>query len=152
MIRVRAAKIEDIDQLSELFDLYRFFYEKQSDISKAKQFLAERISKNESQIFVIDHETGGLLGFVQLYPIFSSTRMQRMWLLNDLFIKKEYRGQGFSVELINKSKELCIETQACGLLLETAKTNDIGNNLYPRTQFELDAEHNYYFWNSDVTS
>lgn len=146
MIEIRPATIKDVEQLSKLFDLYRIFYEKESDIPKAKEFLTERILKNESRIFVIDHEKEGLLGFVQLYPIFSSTRMQRMWLLNDLFVEKSSRGKGYSVELINKSKQLCIDTRACGLLLETAKTNDIGNNLYPSTGFELDDEHNYYSW------
>jgi hypothetical protein len=30
--------------------------------------------------------------------------------------------------------------------LETAKSNTIGNNLYPRTSFFLDEDHNYYSW------
>ena len=43
-------------------------------------------------------------------------------------------------------KAFCDETNACGLLLETEKTNLIGNQLYPRTGFEVDNEHNYYNW------
>ncbi len=150
MIEVRSATISDIEQLSKLFDSYRIFYEKQSDIPKAKEFLTDRILNNESQIFVVDHEIDGLCGFVQLYPVFSSTRMQRMWLLNDLFVEERYRGHGISVELINKSKQFCTETKASGLLLETSKTNEIGNNLYYKTEFELDIEHNYYFWDSQI--
>ena len=90
-----------------------------------------------------------MAGFVQLYPLFSSTRMKRLWLLNDLYVNPGYRGQNISVQLINRAKELVNETSACGLMLETAKSNEIGNKLYPRTDFILDEEHYYYFWNAE---
>jgi GNAT superfamily N-acetyltransferase len=94
---------------------------------------------------------GDLAGFVQLYPLFSSTRMKKLWLLNDLFVQEEYRGKGYSLALIEKSKKLCEETGACGLMLETHKENIIGNKLYERTGFSLDAEHNYYSWNTNTS-
>ena len=72
--------------------------------------------------------------------------MKRLWLLNDLFIEEKYRGRGLSKQLINASKKLCEQTDACGLLLETAKTNVIGISLYENTGFLLDKEHNYYSW------
>ena len=73
--------------------------------------------------------------------------MKRFWLLNDLFVLPEQRSKGISIELINAAKELCRTSNSCGMMLETAKTNLIGNNLYPKTGFELDEEHNYYSWN-----
>ncbi len=144
--KVRKATIDDIAQLAGLFDAYRVFYEKDSDKEGAEAFLTARILNNESEIFVAMDQIKTLTGFVQLYPIFSSTRMQRLWLLNDLFVKPEFRGQGFSIALIESAKTLCRNTNACGLLLETAKTNTIGNRLYPRTDFILDKDHNYYTW------
>ena len=144
----RKATKSDIKNLSKLFDDYRIFYEKQSDLQSAENFLTERIQNQESEIFVTENDSNQIVGFVQLYPIFSSTRMQRLWLLNDLFVSQNYRGKGVSVQLIDEAKKLCIETNACGLVLETAKTNDIGNNLYPKTGFTLDTEHNYYSWDN----
>jgi GNAT superfamily N-acetyltransferase len=84
-----------------------------------------------------------------LYPLFSSTRMKRLWLLNDLFVDKEYRGKGVSKQLIAAAKELCKQTNACGLVLETAKKNIVGNDLYPKVGFSLDKEHNYYSWDNN---
>ena len=72
--------------------------------------------------------------------------MKRLWLLNDLFVHPDFRGQGFSVQLIEAAKQLCIETNACQLTLETSKLNAIGNNLYPKAGFEIDSENNYYAW------
>ncbi|MFN8260084.1 MAG: GNAT family N-acetyltransferase [Chitinophagales bacterium] len=143
---IRKATIGDIRQLAVLFDAYRVFYEKDSDTAKARAFLSDRIQQNESVIFVAENEENILTGFVQLYPLFSSTRMKRLWLLNDLFVAPEQRGRGISVALIDAAKELCRSTDSCGMMLETAKSNTIGNRLYPKTGFELDNAHNYYSW------
>jgi ribosomal protein S18 acetylase RimI-like enzyme len=142
---IRKVEIKDIDQLAELFDQYRIFYHKDSDISAAKKFLTERIENKDSEIFVAESE-GELVGFVQLYPLFSSTRMKRYWLLNDLYVNGNHRGKGFSKKLIEDSKELAKFTDAAGILLETGKSNDIGNQLYPSCGFEIYDEVNFYEW------
>lgn len=146
----RKATLEDIGQLSELFDQYRIFYQKDSDLPAAEQFLTERIENEDSRVFVAESE-GKLVGFVQLYPLFSSTRMKRYWLLNDLFVNENDRGKGFSKALIEKAKEMAKSAGACGILLETAKSNDIGNSLYPNCGFEIYDEVNFYEWtNKDI--
>jgi len=146
----RKATIQDLEQLSKLFDQYRIFYHKDSDIPAAKQFLKERIENKDSEIFVAENE-GELTGFVQLYPLFSSTRMRCYWLLNDLFVNENYRGKGFSKKLIDDAKQLAISTDASGILLETGKSNDVGNQLYPSCGFEIYDEVNFYEWtNKDL--
>jgi ribosomal protein S18 acetylase RimI-like enzyme len=140
---IREAKLNDIPDLVWLFDAYRVFYQKRSDKITATTFLTERLQKQESVIFVAENQIQELVGFVQLYPLFSSTRMKKLWLLNDLYVAENQRGKGISIALIDACKQHCITTEACGLLLETAKTNIIGNNLYPKTGFELDEDHNY---------
>ena len=105
-MNIRRSSIDDIPQLATLFDAYRVFYEKSSDVEQAIIFLSERIQKNESVIFVAENEEKQLTGFVQLYPLFSSTRMKRFWLLNDLFVAPEQRSKGISVALIDAVKEL----------------------------------------------
>jgi GNAT superfamily N-acetyltransferase len=145
-MKIRKAQNSDIDQLALLFDAYRVFYEKPSDINGAKKFLSDRITANESEIVVAENPENKLVGFVQLYPIFSSTRMKRLWLLNDLYVSENHRGQGISKLLMEHAQDFAKETQSAGLILETAKTNTIGNQLYPLMGFILDTEHNYYSW------
>lgn len=150
MKNIRKATVQDVSQLAELFDQYRIFYHKESDIPAAEKFLKERIENNDSEIFVAESDDK-LVGFVQLYPLFSSTRMKRYWLLNDLFVNENYRGKGFSKELIEEAKQLAKSTDACGVLLETGKSNDIGNKLYPSCGFEIYDEVNFYEWtNKDL--
>lgn len=146
MINIKQATTNELDELAILFDQYRIFYQKAGDVDGAKKFLKERIEGDESVIFVSFDDKNVMTGFTQLYPLFSSTRMKKLWLLNDLFVDNNHRGKGISVALIDKAKELCKHTKACGLMLETAKANHVGNNLYPRAGFVLDQEHNFYSW------
>ncbi|WP_312191403.1 GNAT family N-acetyltransferase [Sphingobacterium sp.] len=142
---IRKASLEDLDETAELFNLYRIFYRQESNLEKGKEFLKERFLHSESEIFlaIIDNKA---VGFVQLYKLFHYTKLQRQWLLSDLFIHPDFRGKGLSVQLINRCKAWCAETGACGLMLETEKTNAIGNRLYPKCGFEYDDLHNYYHW------
>jgi len=149
MNNTRKATIQDLPQLAKLFDQYRVFYHKESDILSAENFLKERIEKQDSEIYVAESD-GILVGFVQLYPLFSSTRMKKYWLLNDLFVNENHRGKGFSKELIEAAKEVCKSSDACGILLETGKSNDIGNQLYPSCGFELYDEVNFYEWTNKI--
>ncbi len=147
-MEVRTAKSDDLIALVKLFDNYRVWYRKNSDVEGAKKFLGERLEKGDSQIYVCGDENE-LVGFVQLYPLFSSTRMKKFWLLNDLFIDSTHRGKGLSLMLIERSKELVRQSGACGMFLETEITNTIGNKLYPRAGFRLNETTNFYEWEVD---
>ncbi|TME71025.1 MAG: GNAT family N-acetyltransferase, partial [Chloroflexi bacterium] len=64
---MRRAGVGDLDDVAPLFDGYRQFYGQPSDLAAARAFLAERLRRDESVIFVAiaDDVT---LGFTQLYP------------------------------------------------------------------------------------
>ena len=143
---IRPANTKDLNALAQLFDAYRVFYRRTSDIDAAKTFLADRLENKDSELFVAENEDCTLVGFTQLYPLFSSTKMKRVWLLNDLYVAINYRGQGISKQLINRAKTLAESTAAYGVLLETEKTNTVGNQLYPSVGFTLNEASNFYEW------
>lgn len=84
----------DVGEIAPLFDAYRQFYQKPSDVEAARRFLFARLSKNESVLFLARHE-GRVVGFVQLYPVFSSIGLTRQWILNDLYVAPEARKLGW---------------------------------------------------------
>ena len=144
-MNIREVNTSDLDQLSILFNSYRIFYGKESNIDISKKFLESRISNKDSKMFICE-VNNILTGFVQLYPLFSSVRVSKYWLLNDLFIDSEFRGKGYSKLLIDRAKELVLESGACGMMLETEKSNKIGNSLYPKTGFKINDLSNFYEW------
>lgn len=143
--KIKKAGLEHLHDAAELFNLYRIFYRQANDYEKCKQFLQARLDNEQSNIFLV-YVNDKAVGFVQLYKLYHYVKLAKQWLLSDLFVHPDYRGKGLSVALIDRSKQWCEETGACGLMLETEKTNDIGNTLYPRCGFEYDGLHNYYYW------
>ena len=139
---------QHLDSVSELFDAYRVFYRQESDPEAAGNFIQQRLQNQDSVIYLALQDDQPA-GFVQLYPLFSSVRMARIWLLNDLYVRPEFRGKQIGKALIERAKTLARESEAAGLLLETEKTNTIGNNLYPTTGFDLVDGSNFYFWTAN---
>lgn len=86
------------------------------------------------------------MGFTQLYPLFSSTNMRQLWLLNDLYVSPNHRQKKVAQALLKKAQAHCQETHAQGLSLETEINNLPANALYPKMGFKRDEAHHFYFW------
>lgn len=130
------------------FDQYRQFYGQPSDLQGARQFLAERFERRDSVIFLSGTPDGShpmVHGFVQLYPSFSSVSMKRLWILNDLFVCPDARGQGIATALLERSRQHAVETRAKGLVLATGVDNRTAQRLYERLGYTHDAEFRHYF-------
>lgn len=144
-IEIIQASLENLDELSRLFQNYRIFYKKEPDAEGEKAFLKERITNKESVIYLAKSDDK-FIGFVQLFPMFSSTRITRLWLLNDLYVDKEFRKSGAASLLIERSKQLARETNYAGLMLQTAKDNTTAQSVYDRNEFVQDDNFYSYYW------
>ncbi len=144
-IEIIQASLESLDELSRLFQNYRIFYKKEPDAEGEKAFLKERITNKESVIYLAKSDNK-FIGFVQLFPMFSSTRITRLWLLNDLYVDKEFRKSGAASLLIERSKQLARETNYAGLMLQTAKDNTTAQSVYDRNEFVQDDNFYSYYW------
>ncbi len=145
MLIKRAGTI-DLDGAAPLFDAYRQFYGQRSDITAARAFLDERLRRDESVIFlaVADEDSGEALGFMQLYPSFSSVSLRRLWILNDLFVAPSVRRGGVGRRLLERAREWAVETDAKGLILATAVANSTARALYESCGWRRDDEFQHY--------
>jgi len=144
-IEIVTATLAELSPLAALYQQYRIFYKKEPAPQQEENFLRERIENEESVIFIAKVD-GDYAGFTQLYPVFSSVRMKRLWLLNDLYVNENYRKLGIANMLIEKSKELAKETEAAGLMLQTAVDNTKAQSVYDKTGFERDDDFYTYYW------
>ena len=142
-VTLRRATIADIEPLVLLFDGYRRFYENPTDIEGARRFLTARLEAGESVVFVADRD-GRLVGFTQLYPSFSSGTMNRLWILNDLFVAPEHRRGGVGAALLQAAEHFAREGKSKGLVLATQKTNAAAKALYERCGWKPDALFDHY--------
>ncbi len=140
------ASTEQLDHLVPLFDGYRIFYRQDSNTQRARDFLSERLTKQDAIIYIAYIEDKAV-GFTQLFPSFSSISMQPLYVLNDLFVDENYRKQKIGVALLNKAKQLCREQNYKGLALQTETTNP-AQHLYESLGWKKDTDLQY-FWTCD---
>lgn len=138
------------DLIAPLFDAYRQFYELPSNLSGATKYIFERLSKGESRIFLALDHSGKALGFTQLYPTFESLNMRNRWVLYDLFVEPTARKLGVARELMERAKQLAIETGAVYVELDTAKDNTKAQALYESLGYERDNLFYHYVLEVDT--
>ena len=128
----------DLDALAQLFDAYRQFYGQASDVPRARDWLRSRLRVGES-VVLLARRGGAMLGFVQLYPMFSSVRTARTWILNDLFVDAGARRKGVARALLDAAAAFAREDGAMGISLETSQDNAAARALYRAAGWNEDA-------------
>lgn len=137
---VRLATLQDLERLSPLFDGYRQFYGKPSDLELARRFLSDRLSKKDSLMLIAEEPGRGAIGFVQLYPTFSSVRAARIYILNDLFVAASARRRGTGALLLQSAAEHARASGAVRLKLSTQITNLSAQRLYTALGWKRDED------------
>ncbi len=143
IVMVRAA-LKDLDDVVPLFDGYRQFYGRHSDLAGARKFLGERIEHDESVIYLAYTGPREAAGFTQLYPSFSSVSLKPLWILNDLFVRSDVRRGGVGRALLERARQHAVETGAKGLVLSTGVTNQAAQTLYESCGWQRDDEFSQY--------
>jgi len=144
-ITVRQAVLSDIEALVPLFDGYRQFYGRTSDLGAAREFLLARFNHGESVLFIA-HESNVPIGFAQLYPSFSSAALARTFVLNDIFVSEHVRRKGVGSLLLAAAVEFAKSLGAVRLSLSTATTNETAQSLYQSTGWQRDEQFLVYHY------
>jgi len=141
-VTVRRATDRDLDAVAPLFDAYRQFYEQPADLPRSHAFLSERIAREESVVLLA--EAGDVpVGFVQLYPLFSSISLGPIYVLNDLFVRPDGRRHGVGTRLLEAARAFGEAERAHYLELSTAVDNP-AQRVYEGCGWQLDREFLHY--------
>ena len=143
-VSIRQATTADVERVAPLFDAYRQFYLQPADLPRAHRFLTERLSQRQSTVLVAETGSSELVGFVQLYPCFSSIRAAPVLILSDLFVAPDARGGGVGRQLMVAAARAARVTGAAGLELATARTNAPAQRLYESLGWKRDDEFYHY--------
>ena len=136
---VRRATIADLGPISRLFDEYRSFQGQPSDLAAATRFLAARLEREESVIFLAAAGESPV-GFAQLYPSFSSVSLSRVFILNDLFVTAAARRQGVARALLAALEAHAWRRHASRVTLNVARSNAPAQAAYERVGWVRDRQ------------
>ena len=120
----------DLDALAALFDAYRQFYGQPSDVPRARDWLRSRLRVGESVVLLARRE-GAIVGFVQLYPMFSSVRTAKTWILNDLYVDASARRGGVADARLRQKQQGGHQANQCALEIEVSHLAVPGGAAHP---------------------
>lgn len=126
---VRRIGEHEADLVAPLFDAYRQFYSQPADLPRAREFLHQRLQRGES-VVLISERNGIAVGFTQLFPMFSSVRASRIWVLNDLYVAADARRGGIARVLLDAAARFARDDGAARIVLETNRDNTAARALY----------------------
>lgn len=138
-MKLFTAQLQDVKKILPLYLAYRAFYQVPESAEKAEKFLTDRITNHESVIYFVEKD-GVPVGFTQLYPLFCSLEMKRIWLLYDLFVAPEARKAGVAQLLIARADQLAKETDSAFIMLSTATDNVKAQALYEKEGYVRDTQ------------
>jgi len=136
---IRRATPGDADLIAPLFDAYRQFYGLAPDLALSRRFIAARLERSES-VVLLAQSAAATVGFVQLYPTFSSLRAARVFVLHDLFVTPAERRHGVARRLMEAAVVEARTAGAVALTLSTARTNLAAQRLYESLGWRRDEE------------
>ena len=138
-VEVRQAALSDLGAVATLFDQYRQFQGKASDLAAARAFLLDRFDHGESVIFVAF--VGQVaVGFAQLYPSFSSVALTRVFILNDLFVTEVGRRKGVASRLLAALEAYSWALDSSRVTLNVARENTSAQELYRASGWKQDEQ------------
>ena len=140
LVHVRRATSGDAERVAPLFDAYRQFYGLAPDLALSRRYIAERLERDESIVLLAQGVDGAALGFVQMYPTFSSLRAARVFVLYDLFVAPVARRCGVARSLMEAAVAEARTAGAVALTLQTARTSHAAQRLYEALGWQRDEE------------
>ncbi|MBV4367255.1 GNAT family N-acetyltransferase [Erwinia phyllosphaerae] len=140
---IRYGTPDDAEQLAYLVDLYRQFYGEKSNLTLSLQFISERLYLGDSKIMVAT-DGDDLVGFIQLFPSFSTVTLQRLWILNDLYVVEEWRSRHVGLQLLQAAKAFALKNGAKEIFIEGAVANTRARRVYEIFGFIENTEYKYF--------
>jgi len=143
MIEIKLASIIHFDCLHNLFEQYRQFYNMPPSNEPSKTFISDRLNKKDSTV-LLAFDNQECVGFIQLYPSFSSVAMKPIWILNDLFVTESSRRKGIAKILMLAVEKYARKNQIFSIKLATGIENTQAQALYQSLNYQLNDQFENY--------
>ncbi len=146
-MEIRKAGPQDLEALLPLVWGYRRFYKQDSDPQAERRFMQEHLQNGTSVVYVATQDAA-LVGFMQLFPTYSTVHLGKALILEDLFVAPSARRSGAATMLLNAAIEYAREIHATGMFLETAIDNHTAQAVYEKAGWA--REGHFYKYNAPL--
>lgn len=120
---IRLIEKSDASLLVPVFDAYRQFHDQDSDEAGVRKYLAAHLDAGDFPGVVAIDDHGKVAGFSLVVPTFSSIQLERVWVLDALYIEPDHRQTGLAVRLMVRLLALAKECGINHMSVVTDKSN-----------------------------
>ena len=99
-LKITSVTEKILAELSILLAEYQAFYKAKPDHNHNLKFLKSVLDKDDGKFFIGKYN-GQNIGYASIYFSYSSVTAKRIAILNDLYVRENFRGRGLGKELIN---------------------------------------------------
>jgi GNAT superfamily N-acetyltransferase len=126
----------EIEQLAEIFDLYRAHYGEAADAPHVARWLEDNIRSRRVEAFVAE-DNDGVVGFAITIAVPASLRLGHFWQIRDLFVLPDRRRVGVGRALLDSIRAAAIAAGALRIVLQTEADNMPALRLYAETGYAV---------------
>ncbi|AGK52863.1 GCN5-related N-acetyltransferase [Bacillus sp. 1NLA3E] len=136
---IRPVLNQEVSKLYKLMKQYIVDFYKQPEPKENELIgLINYLLKNPSSgLQFVAEENGELLGFTTLYFTFSTLKVKKQAILNDLYVVPYARGKKVGEKLFQTSLDYIRENDFSSMTWETATDNVVAQSLYNKMGGEL---------------
>ncbi|QQZ09841.1 GNAT family N-acetyltransferase [Heyndrickxia vini] len=133
-LSIRRVYLEDIDELIDLMFQYivDFYKRPRPEEKDLRNLIKHLLESPEVGVQFVAESEGKLVGFSTLYFTFSTTRVKKVAILNDLFVAPSMRGLKVGEQLFKESLAYTKANDYAAMSWQTAYDNLIGQSLYEK--------------------
>ena len=143
-MKIRSVDHHDLNQLTDLMYQYivDFYKRPKPPIEKIHNLIETLLEKNSGIQFVAEQDNK-LIGFATLYFSFSTTKADKITVMNDLFVLENARGTGVARELFKRCETYTKENSYAYMSWVTATDNYRAQKFYEKMGGSLENWLNY---------
>ncbi|TCJ01320.1 GNAT family N-acetyltransferase [Cytobacillus praedii] len=133
-IDIRPATNQDVNELYILMMQYivDFYKQPEPNENELKGLITHLLENPSAGLQLIAEENGEFLGFSTLYFTFSTLKVKRQAILNDLFVVPHARVKKIGERLFQRNLDYIRENDFSSMTWETAKDNIAAQALYKK--------------------
>lgn len=130
---VRPARLDDSDDLCRLMTDYIVdFYRHPRPSDERLRALVHTLLEGAEGIQFVAAHADALVGFATLYFTYSTLRAQKVTIMNDLYVKEDFRGTGVAAALFKGCHAFTRENDYAYMTWETAEDNLRAQRFYEK--------------------
>lgn len=133
-ISIREGLEKDLEEMYEI--------EKNTIDSWSFDILKQDLVLNDFSVYFVSEIQNEIVGFISIMNISGEIH------INNIVVKKDYRGFGIGEKLLKYGIEYFSEEALLGYTLEVREDNEVAINLYKKLGFKIVGERKNYYKNN----